>query len=37
MLEDLEAIIGPDETILYEGKPDPRCFLFENIFNIFKN
>ena len=33
MLEDLEAIIGPDETILYEGKPDPRCFLFENIFN----
>ena len=33
MLEDLEAVIGPDETILYEGKPDPRCFLFENIFN----
>ena len=33
MLEDLEAVIGPDETILYEGKPNPKCFLFENIFN----
>ena len=33
MNEELKAIIGYDETILYEGKPDKRCYIFESIFN----
>lgn len=26
-------MIGTDETILYEGKPDKKCFIFESVFN----
>ena len=26
-------MVGAEETVLYEGKPDKRCFLFESIFN----
>ena len=33
MLEELKGMVGMDETILYEGKPDRKCFLFESIFN----
>lgn len=33
MIEELRAIIGSDEKILYEGKPDKRCYIFESIFN----
>lgn len=33
MVEELKSMVGADETILYEGKPDKRCFLFESIFN----
>ena len=33
MVEELKSMVGNDETILYEGKPDKRCFLFESIFN----
>ena len=33
MVEELKCMVGSDETILYEGKPDKRCFLFESIFN----
>ncbi len=33
MNEELKAIIGYDETILYVGKPDKRCYIFESIFN----
>lgn len=33
MVEELKAMVGNDETVLYEGKPDKRCFLFESIFN----
>ena len=32
-MEDLKAIVGEDETIFYEGKPDKKCFIFESIFN----
>lgn len=33
MVEELKSMVGTDETILYEGKPDKRCFIFESIFN----
>lgn len=26
-------MVGSNETILYEGKPDKKCFIFESIFN----
>lgn len=33
MVEELKSMVGMDETVLYEGKPDKKCFLFESIFN----
>lgn len=33
MIEELKSLVGSDEKILYEGKPDKKCFLFEIIFN----
>ena len=33
MIEELRRMVGMDETILYEGKPDKKCFIFESIFN----
>lgn len=33
MIEELKSMVGIDETILYEGKPDKKCFIFESIFN----
>ncbi len=33
MLDDLKALINPGESILYEGRPEKRCFVFESIFN----
>lgn len=33
MMEELRAIVGPNERIFYEGKPDKKCFIFESIFN----
>lgn len=33
MVEELKSMIGQDETVLYEGKPDKLCFLFESVFN----
>ena len=33
MVEELKRMVGPDETILYEGKPEKKCFIFESIFN----
>lgn len=33
MIEELKAIIGANETILYEGKPNKKCYFFESIFN----
>ena len=33
MKADLERLIEDNEKILYEGKPNKICFLFESIFN----
>lgn len=33
MIEELKSMVGLEETILYEGKPDKKCFIFESIFN----
>lgn len=33
MVEELKSMVASDETVLYEGKPDKRCFIFESIFN----
>lgn len=33
MKNDLQNLIGPKETVLYEGKPDKKCFIAESIFN----
>ncbi len=33
MVEELKAIIGPNEEVLYAGKPNKKCYLFESIFN----
>ncbi len=30
---DLEAMIGMNESILWRGKPDKKCFILESIFN----
>ena len=32
-MEELRAIVGPHERILYEGKPNKTCYIFESIFN----
>lgn len=33
MVEELKSMVGAEEKILYEGKPDKKCFIFESIFN----
>ena len=33
MVNEIKSMIGMDETILYEGKPDKKCFIFECILN----
>ena len=33
MTTGLRFMVGPDEKILYQGKPDLKCFVFETIFN----
>lgn len=33
MVEELKSMVGIEETIYYEGKPDKKCFIFESIFN----
>ena len=33
MLEELKRTVGTDERVLWEGKPDRKCFIFESIFN----
>lgn len=30
---DLEAMIGMNESILWRGKPDKKCFILESVFN----
>lgn len=33
MVQELKSMVGMDEMVLYEGKPDKKCFIFESIFN----
>ena len=33
MDNELKLLIGDDEKIIYAGKPNKKCFLFESIFN----
>ena len=33
MIEELKAIVGSNEKILYEGKPNKKCYIYESIFN----
>ena len=33
MENDLKMLVSDKEKILYEGKPDKKCFIFESIFN----
>ena len=33
MENELKELIGTNEAILYEGKPDKKCFIMESIFN----
>ena len=33
MKDELKRLISDEEQILYEGKPDKKCFIFESIFN----
>lgn len=33
MKDELIKLVGPSEKILYEGKPNKKCYVFESIFN----
>ncbi len=33
MENDLKLLVNENEKILYEGRPNKKCFLFESIFN----
>ena len=32
-MDDLRAVVGYSERILYEGKPDKKCYIYESILN----
>ena len=33
MIEELKHLVGTNEKIFYEGKPNKKCYIFESIFN----
>ena len=33
MVDELKALVGTNENILYEGKPNKKCYVFESVFN----
>ena len=33
LLDELERIVGVGEHVIYRGKPDKKCFIYESIFN----
>ena len=33
MENELKQLVGENEKIMYEGRPNKKCFLFESIFN----
>ena len=30
---DFRSVVGSEETILWQGRPEKKCFIFESIFN----
>lgn len=30
---DFSSVVGSEETILWQGRPEKKCFIFESIFN----
>lgn len=30
---DLQSVVGSNETIVWQGKPDKKCFILESVFN----
>lgn len=32
-MQDLRAVVGNSEQILYEGKPDRKCYIYETVLN----
>ena len=30
---DFQSVVGSEETILWQGKPEKKCFIIESIFN----
>ena len=33
MVDELKSMVGVDEEIPYEGRPNKKCFIFESILN----
>ena len=33
MIDELKNLVGTNEKIFYEGKPNKKCYIFESIFN----
>ena len=31
--EELRLMVGKGEKVLYFGKPDKKCFIYESVFN----
>lgn len=32
-MNDLRAVVGYNEQVFYEGKPDKKCYIFESVLN----
>ena len=30
---DFQSVVGSEETILWQGRPEKKCFIIESIFN----
>ncbi|MBQ9488364.1 MAG: hypothetical protein IJU80_00365, partial [Lachnospiraceae bacterium] len=30
---DFQSVVGSEETILWQGRPEKKCFIVESIFN----
>lgn len=33
MTDELKRMVGPGESIYYEGRPEKKCFIYESVFN----
>lgn len=34
MVNELKSMVGTDETIMYEGKPNKKCFIFDTVYAV---